>query len=154
MRVALTCDDRTTGVPKSCDGGPAAAERYGANTNGPAPSPSPTASARRFSSAARSDFRISHAVGPSTASGSCASISATSSGAKASPAPEGARAACVGSPAYVSSPLICSGPVPSSIARSAFVAAARAMSYRTSASADGLANRSNSLFNFSNHRCD
>ena len=84
-RVAETCDDRTTLVPYRSAGGAFVAALDPRNKNGPFPSLAVTASARRFMSAAYIAFRMSHAEGASTASGSFASICATSCGWNVSP---------------------------------------------------------------------
>src|SRR5258708_32200695 len=84
VRVADTCDERTTFVPYRSAGG-AAAACVVRNRNGPLPSAALTASARRFISAANIALRITHALGASTASGSFDSIEATSAGVKVSP---------------------------------------------------------------------
>ena len=97
-RAADTCDDRTTRVPYSSAGGPLAADRMSRNRNGPLPSLALTASARRFMSAANRAFRITHAVGASTASGSLLSISATSPGWNVSPFAPVVLAVCVAIP--------------------------------------------------------
>ena len=62
------------------------------------PSAAVTASARRFISAANIAFRITHAVGASTASGSLLSISATSPGWNVSPFAPVVLAVCVPMP--------------------------------------------------------
>src|SRR5438552_18497266 len=83
-RAPDTCDERTTRVPYSSAGVPAAASVL-RNRNGPLPSLAVTASARRFISAANIALRITQAVGASTASGSLLSIRATSAGVNVSP---------------------------------------------------------------------
>lgn len=82
-RVADTWDDRTTRVPYSSGGRPD--EPAVRNRNDPSFPPPDTASARRFINAAYIVFRITHAVGASTTSGSFDSIRATSSGVNVSP---------------------------------------------------------------------